>query len=137
MKPGTVYRTFYTKTGLHITLGAPKKEDLNDLYELHRQLIEEETMIGADTPVDRKQMITRHSQLIQGVETGKIVAIIAEIEGNAVGQSNARKRGGKLSHNAGLGVFLLNTYRNNGIGSELMNELETQAKKQEVKNLYL
>ena len=137
MKPGTIYRTFYTKTGLHITLRAPKKEDLNDLYTLHKQLIEEEAKIGADTLIDKKQMINRHTQLIQGVETGKIVAIITEIKGKAVGQSNARKRGGRLKHNAGLGVFLLKTYRNMGIGTELMNELETQSKKLDVKNLYL
>jgi len=123
MKPGTVYRTFKTGKGLHVTLRAPRKDDLNDLYMLHRQLIEEDAMIGADTLVSMEEMVTRHKQLIQGVESGRIFVVIADIDGIAVGQSNARKRGGRLRHNAGLGVFLLKPYRNMGIGTELMKEL--------------
>ena len=137
MKPGTVYRAFNTKTGLHVILRAPRKDDLNDLYTLHRQLIEEDAMIGADTQVSMEEMITRHEQLIQGVESDMIFSVIADIDGVAVGQSNSRKRGGRLRHNAGLGVFLLREYRNMGIGTELIKELETQVKEKGVKILYL
>ena len=110
---------------------------MEDLHELYKQLIEEEAMIGADTAVNRDQMIDRHVQLIKDVETGKMAVVIAEVDGKAVGQSNARKRGGRLKHNAGLGVFLNREYRNQGVGTELMKELETQTKKLGITILYL
>ena len=137
MKTGKFYREFVTHSGLSVTLRSPRWEDVDDLLELRIQLIEEEAMIGADTAINRDQMIDRHAQLIRGVETGKMVAVIAEVDGKAVGQSNASKRGGRLRHNAGLGVFLKREYRNQGVGSELMRELETQSKKHDVKILYL
>ena len=84
MKPGTVYRAFNTKTGLHVILRTPRKDDLNDLYTLHRQLIEEDAMIGADTQVSMEEMITRHEQLIQGVESNRIFSVIAEIKDTVV-----------------------------------------------------
>ena len=137
MKTGKFYREFVTHSGLSVTLRSPRWEDVDDLLELRIQLIEEEAMIGADTAINRDQMIDRHAQLIREVETGKMVAVIAEVDGKAVGQSNASKRGGRLRHNAGLGVFLKREYRNQGVGSELMRELETQSKKHDIKILYL
>ena len=94
MKTGKFYREFVTHSGLSVTLRSPRWEDVDDLLELRIQLIEEEAMIGADTAINRDQMIDRHAQLIRGVETGKMVAVIAEVDGKAVGQSNASKRGG-------------------------------------------
>ena len=93
------------------------------MLELHNGLIEEEAMIGGDSKRTRYQQVDSHAEMMKSVEGGRAVVVIAEADGKAVGQSNARKRGGRLRHTAGLGVFVQNRYRNQGIGSEQMREL--------------
>ena len=102
-----IYRKIKLDDELEIILRAPRWGDIDDLYELHKQLVEEDAMIGADSIVNQGQMMDRHVQLIKACESGRTIAIIAEVNGQAVGQCNARKRGGRLKHTAGLGVFLL------------------------------
>ena len=107
------------------------------MLELHNELIEEEAMIGGDSKRTRQQQVDSHAEMMKSVESGRAVVVIAEADGKAVGQSNARKRSGRLSHTAGLGVFVKKQYRNQGIGSMLMLELENQARKIGVEMLYL
>jgi len=107
------------------------------LLELHNGLIEEEAMIGGDSKRTRDQQVDSHAEMMKSVEGGRAVVVIAELDGKAVGQSNARKRGGRLRHTAILGVFVQKRFRNQGIGSELMMELENQARAIGVEILYL
>jgi GNAT superfamily N-acetyltransferase len=107
------------------------------LLELHNGLIEEEAMIGGDSKRTRDQQVDSHAEMMKSVEGGRAVVVIAEADRKAVGQSNTRKRGGRLGHTAGLGVFVQKRYRNQGIGSERMRELETQARAIGVEILYL
>jgi RimJ/RimL family protein N-acetyltransferase len=134
-------RTFFnevtSKKGLRVILRPPKWSDIDDLYELYNELVDEEAMIGGDSKRPRDQQVDSHAEMMKSVEGGRAVVVIAEVEGKAVGQSNASKRGGRLRHTAGLGVFVKKQYRNQGIGSELMKELENQAKKIGVEILYL
>jgi len=110
------------------------------LLELHNELIEEEAMIGGDSKRTRQQQVDSHAEMMKSVESGRAVVVIAEADGKAVGQSNARKRSGRLRHTAGLGVFVKKQYRNQGMGSMMMMmmmELENQARKIGVEILYL
>lgn len=107
------------------------------MFELYNELIEEEAMIGGDTKRTRQQQVDTHADMMKDVESSRAVVVIAEADGRAVGQSNARKRSGRLRHTAGLGVFVKKQYRNQGIGSMLMKELENQAKRIGVEILYL
>lgn len=110
---------------------------MDDLFELHNELIEEEAMIGGDSKRTREQQVDSHAEMMKAVESGRTVVVIAEADGKAVGQSNARKRRGRLRHTAGLGVFVRKQYRDQGIGSEMMRELENQARAIGVEILYL
>jgi len=107
------------------------------LFELHNELIEEEAMIGGDSKRTRDQQVDSHAEMMKAVESGRAVVVIAEADGKAVGQSNARKRRGRLKHTAGLGVFVRKQYRDQGIGSEMMRELENQAGALGIEILYL
>ncbi len=108
------------------------------MLELHNELIEEEAMIGGDSKRTRQQQVDSHAEMMKSVESGRAVVVIAEADGKAVGQSNARKRSGRLRHTAGLGVFVKKQYRNQGMGSMMMMmELENQARKIGVEILYL
>jgi L-amino acid N-acyltransferase YncA len=130
-------RTFTSRAGTEVVLRGPRWSDLDDLLELHNELIEEEAMIGDDKAVTRDQQVDRHAETMKDVENGRAVVVIAEANGKAMGMANARNRGGRLRHTAGLGVFVRRAYRGQGIGSEMMRELETQARKNGVEVLYL
>jgi len=132
-----VFRTFTSKNGVKIILRPLKWSDLDDILELINELIEEEAMIGDDKPTTRDLQVDHHAERMKDIESGRSVVIITEADGKAVGMANARKRGGRLRHMAGLGVFVRRTYRSQGIGSEMMMELETQAKNMGVEVLYL
>ena len=132
-----MFRAFTSKGSVDVILRPLKWSDLDDILDLINELIEEEAMIGDDKPTTRDQQVDRHADRMKDIESGRSVVIIAEADGKAVGMANARKRGGRLRHTAGLGVFVRRTYRSQGIGSEMMMELETQAKNMGVEVLYL
>ena len=132
-----MFRTFTSRDGVHIILRGLRWGDLDDLLVLHNELIEEEAMIGGDKALTRDQQVDRHADMMKEAESGRAVFVIAEAEGRAVGMTNARKRGGRLRHTAGLGIFVRKGYRGQGIGSEMMRELETQARKVDAEVLYL
>jgi RimJ/RimL family protein N-acetyltransferase len=133
----TFFTEFTSKKGLKVVLRPPKWGDIDDLFELYNELIEEEAMIGGDSERTRDQQVDSHAEMMKAVECGRAVVVIAEAQGKVVGQSNASKRGGRLRHTAGLGVFVRKQYRNQGIGSEMMKELENQARDIGVEMLYL
>ena len=133
----TTFRTFTSRAGTDAVLRGLKWSDLDDLLELHNELIEEEAMIGGDKALTRDQQVDHHAETMKDVENGRAVVVIAEANGKAVGMANARNRGGRLHHTAGLGFFVRRAYRGQGIGSEMMMELETQARKNGVEVLYL
>lgn len=133
----TFFTEFTSKKGLKVVLRSPKWGDIDDLFELYNELIEEEAMIGGDSKRTRDQQVDSHADMMKAVESGRAVVVIAEADGKAVGQSNARKRGGRLRHTAGLGVFVRKQYRNQGIGSEMMMELENQTRAIDIEILYL
>ena len=137
MRARTFFTEFTSKKGLKVVLRPPMWGDIDDLFELHNELIEEEAMIGGDSKRTRDQQVDSHAEMMKAVESSRVVVVIAEADGKAVGQSNARKRSGRLRHTAGLGVFVKKQYRNQGIGSELMKEMENQAEKIGVEILYL
>jgi len=133
----SLFRTFSSRDGAHVVLRGLRWGDLDDMLELHNELIEEETMIGGDKPMTRDQQVDRHAKMMKEAETGQTVCVIAEADGKLVGMTNARKRGGRLRHTAGLGVFVRRAYRDQGIGSEMMKELGIQAGKAGVEVLLL
>ncbi|HUV54581.1 MAG TPA: GNAT family N-acetyltransferase [Candidatus Krumholzibacteriaceae bacterium] len=133
----TFFTDFTSERGLKVVLRPPTWGDIDDLFELHNELIEEEAMIGGDSKRTRDQQVDSHAEMMKAVESGRAVVVIAEADGKAVGQSNARKRRGRLKHTAGLGVFVRKQYRDQGIGSEMMRELENQAGALGIEILYL
>ncbi len=132
-----MFRTFTSRDGTDVVLRRLKWSDLDDLLELHNELIEEEAMIGGDKTLTRDQQVDRHADMMKDAERGRSVVVIAEANGKVVGMTNAKNRGGRLHHTAGLGIFVRKAYRDRGIGSEMMRELETQARGIGVKVLYL
>ena len=115
--------------GRKATLRAPLDSDSEDLRLLINELVDEEALIGADKPVSEERQLERHAQLMNKVLQDRACALVAEIDGKAVGFTMADFRGGRLRHVASMGISLRKAYRGQGLGGKMITELEKQTKK--------
>jgi RimJ/RimL family protein N-acetyltransferase len=129
MRAGTIIRTFQTKDGRAVTLRAPKWSDLDDMLEFINALVDEGVEITVDTKMTREAEIDWLARYLSRVEKDQVVGIVAEVDGSFVGQVQVSPRGGRSRHVGGLGISLSAGYRDIGIGTELMREAETQARR--------
>jgi len=129
MKAGTLIRTFYAKDGREVTLRAPKWDDLDEMLEFINSMVEEGADIMMDTKQTREQEVEWLAGHITKVENDKEAVIVAEVDGRFVGQVEVTPQGMRSKHVGVLGIALKDGYREIGIGTELMREAETQAKR--------
>ncbi|TEU09376.1 GNAT family N-acetyltransferase [Candidatus Bathyarchaeota archaeon] len=129
MKAGTIIRTFESKDGRKVTLRAPRWDDLDDMLEFINSLVEEGADIMIDTKQTRESEVEWLARLLTRVEKDETTVVAAEVEGRYVGQAEVTPRSGRSRHVGVLGIALKDGYREIGIGTELMREAETQARR--------
>ncbi len=129
MREGTIYRIFAARDGRTVTLRAPKWGDLDDCLHFINSLVEEKAMIMMNEKQTRDSEIGYISQLLNGVERDKMVAVVAEVDGHLVGSCEITPKRGYLAHLGSLGISLLDGYRDIGIGQMLMLEAEKQSRR--------
>lgn len=129
MKAGTVIRKFYAKDGREVTLRAPKWDDLDDMLEFINSLVDEGVDIMIDTKQTREQEVEWLAGHITKIENDKETVIVAEVDGRFVGQVEVTPQSMRSKHVGVLGIALKDGYRGIGIGTELMNEAENQARR--------
>ena len=70
--------------------------------------------------------LARH---ISAIEKDEEAVVVAGADGRFVGQVEVNRRSGRSRHVGVLGISLLSGFRDVGIGTELMREVEAQAKR--------
>ena len=98
MKAGRVYRTFTTKDGRKVTLRVLRWEDLDGLVKFMNSLVEERSVESdLDIVGDRKQTREEEAEYLArqliGIETGRVISVVAEVGGRVVGNSDATRGG--------------------------------------------
>lgn len=129
LKEGTVIRRFRARDGREVTLRAPRWSDLDDMLEFINSLVEEGADIMATEKMTRDEEVDWLERRLAAVEKDKIAAVVAEVEGKLVGQVEAAPKRGRSRHVGGLGISISQGYRDIGIGTELMKEAESQARR--------
>ena len=129
MKEGTIYRSFTARDGRKVTLRAPRWGDLDDMLHFINSLVDEKAMILMNERQTRDSEISWIGTLLANVEKDKIAAVVAEVDGVMVGSCEITPKRGHSSHLGTLGVSLLDGYRDQGIGQEMMLEAEKQVKR--------
>jgi ribosomal protein S18 acetylase RimI-like enzyme len=129
MKEGTVYRSFKARNGRRVTLRAPKWADLDDMLHFINSLVEEKAMILMNEMQTRDSEITWIGTLLGNVEKDKMVAVVAEVDRQMVGSCEIMPKRGYSNHLGTLGISLLDGYRDQGIGQEMMLEAEKQVRR--------
>jgi RimJ/RimL family protein N-acetyltransferase len=92
-------------------------------------LVEEKAMILMNEKQTRDSEISWISTLLTNVEKDKVIAVVAEVNGRMVGSCEITPKRGYSSHLGTLGISLLNGYRDQGIGQEMMIEAEKQVRR--------
>ena len=129
MKEGTFIRRFVAEDGREVTLRAPRWSDLDDMLEFINSLVEEGAEIMATEKKTREEEVDWLARHLATVEKDKKVAIVAEVDGGFVGQLEVVPQRGYSKHVGGLGIAIRDGYRDIGIGTELMKEAETLARR--------
>ena len=134
---GFTPKTFITKDGREAILRSPRWEDLDDLLDFINSLVEEGADISREEKTTREEEADWLGKKLAAIEKGGTVAIVAEVDGKVVANSEVEKRRGPMSHVGYLGIAVKRGYRRFGIGAEIMRTLIDESKKMGLKILVL
>lgn len=137
MKAGTILKTFKAKDHQKVTLRVPKWEDLDDLLTYINSLVAEQVEIRRTTPLTRDKEADWLGRHLAAIENNKKLAIVAEVDGRVVGQVEVQPNRGYFNHVGELGIGLVSSFRDLGIGTEMMKEVEKHLDAIGVEILYL
>ncbi len=138
MKVGEILHRFKAKDGREVILRTPRWEDLDDLLDSINLLAEE----NLDVLPERKKM-TRDEEAdwlgrrLAEMEKGKVIDVVAEVDGRVVANSEVNIGRGARSHVGELGIGIRSGYRDVGIGTEIMKTLIEESRKVGLKMLIL
>ena len=133
MKTGRILRRITTKNGKEVILRTLRWEDLDDLTALINSLVEERAEIGRNEKVTRDQEADWLGKELTSLEKGEGFLLVAEADGKAIGISGLTRKKGWWSHVGELGVIIEKDHRDTGIGTAILKEQLTQAKKMNLK----
>ncbi|MFC1802923.1 GNAT family N-acetyltransferase [Thermoproteota archaeon] len=137
MKAGTIYSNFKARDNREVTLRAPDWKDLDDLLFYINSLVEEQAEIQRTSKLTRSREADWLGRHLAAVENDRKAAIVAEVDGNLVGQLEVQPKIGYFSHIGEVGIGLLSPYRDVGIGTMMMIEAEKHVEDIGVEILYL
>ena len=143
MKTGRVYRQFKATNGENVTLRALKWEDLDNCVVFVNDLVsEKKTEPNLGVMVDTKQTREEEAEWLAnqliGIESGKIVSVVADTSGRIVGNSSVTRGPYQdTSRHGGLGIAVSRKFRDVGIGVEMMRTLVKESRRAGLKTLEL
>lgn len=128
---------FPSKKGRRVVFRTPRWEDLDDFLELINSLVEEGANIIRNQKVTRDEEVEWLARYLTNVEKGRVIGIVVEVDGKAVGNSEVAKGSGSESHVGLLGISIARDYRNLGIGTKLIGLLIEESRKAGLKLIVL
>jgi RimJ/RimL family protein N-acetyltransferase len=138
IRAGGIYKAFKAKDGRKVTLRAPRWDDLDDLLDMINSLVEEGAEIVMDRKLTRDEELSWLARALSEQEKKEKTYVAAEVDGKLIGNSQVSKLGGgRQSHVGILGIAIRDSYRNIGIGTQMMKTLADEGKKMGLKILIL
>ncbi len=127
-----------TKTGKKIILRGPRKSDVDGLLYYINALVDEDTFISVVEKVTREQEEKYVNKLLKSAKENNIVCVLAEYQGTIISNSSIERVGGRQAHVGVFGIAISKGFRNEGLGSIVIEELIKLAKEQmKLKIVYL
>lgn len=130
MTPGEIVYKGISDKGIGYILRYPKIEDLPDMLEYINELSGEESFIlfqGKQLTLEEEREWLEGQLKKMDAKMG--VALVVEINGRVVGDSEVNMKDNAEGHVGSLGIGLAKEYRHQGIGRVYMEKVMEEAKK--------
>ena len=124
-----VYAEFYTADNSKVTLRSARTSDLQDFLDFINSLVDEQADILLEERLTLEDEIDWLRNLMAEIENGIVISVVAEIDGRIIGNSGVRRGTGRNSHVGLLHIAVRNSYRNAGIGTEMIQTLIEESRK--------
>lgn len=130
MEQGKIIWTFTSKKGNKVTFRYLREDDLDSMLTYINTLIREDTFIGMYGELLSREEEKKHlDETIDGMKKGEKIVIVVEINGEYAGSGDIRRETvRRKKHGANIGISLLAKYREEGIGTELLEVLIDEAR---------
>jgi RimJ/RimL family protein N-acetyltransferase len=137
METGRIIKKFNAKDGRKVILRTPKWEDIDDLVKFINSLVEEGADITNYQKVTREQETEWLGRQLVEAEKGSKLIMLAEVNGKVVANASITKKTGYSEHVGDLGIAIKDSFRDIGIGTEMLKTLISQAENMGLKMLTL
>jgi len=137
MKTGKIIKQFVAKDACNVFLRTPKWEDLDDLLEFINSLVDESADIGKSEKATRQEEAEWLGRLLANLENDHLFALVAEVDGKVVANSELSQKSGYSGHVGEIGIAIKAGYRDVGIGTEMLGTLISHAREIGLKMLRL
>lgn len=123
LKPGQVVKKFKSKKGKDVVVRVVKKNDAQGLLDMINSVIAEDDFILLNKKQDIKQEKKWLNNTINKILKGDEILVCAVESSRIIGNCSIKKGSGRQSHIGSLGIVIMDRYREEGIGIELMKEI--------------
>ncbi len=145
LKTGRVFKRFALDRGRKVVLRGADARDLDKLLAFINGLANEkrrdkrsQLFTGFDSKVTRKREAEWLQGLLANIRQGETVSVLAEVEGEIVGNGEITRGPYKETKHLGhLGLTIRGAYRGLGIGREMVRTLLLQARRQGLKMVHV
>jgi RimJ/RimL family protein N-acetyltransferase len=128
LKTGRIIRRFTAKDGRNVVLRTPRWEDLDDLLEFINSLVDESADITMHKKPTRQEEAEWMGRLLTNLENDRLFALVAEVDGRVIANSELSRKGGYYEHAGEIGIAIKAGYRDIGIGTEMLRTLILHAR---------
>lgn len=138
MEFGKVIHTFVSRKGNTVEFRYPLQDEFGTLWNFACDLAAEDTFIELSGPSPAEEEEKKwYNDMLTSVASGTAIYVHAYINNRFIGNGRIMKGKYRHSHVGHLGISLVSAYREEGIGTELMRTLITQARESGMRILEL
>ncbi|MFQ5933840.1 MAG: GNAT family N-acetyltransferase [Dehalococcoidia bacterium] len=137
MRSGVQLKTVELTDGREAVLRTPRWEDLDDFLDFIHALIDEEVDITILEKPTRESEAEWLANRLRSMESGRVIAVVGEVDGKVVANSEVMIKPGRMSHVGLLGISVSHEYRDVGLGYEMMKTLIEESRKEGLEVLVL
>ncbi|HZY93654.1 MAG TPA: GNAT family N-acetyltransferase [Candidatus Bathyarchaeia archaeon] len=140
-----LFKRFVTDDGRTVVLRQPHRRDAERLLVFINGLVNEkgrakssQLYTGFESPLTLKQEKAWLGELLTEIRNGKVISVVAEVDGKIVGNGEiVRGEYKETRHHGRLAVTIHGTHRGLGIGREMIRTLLAEARRQRLRNVHV
>lgn len=137
IKLGQILKKLKSRKKREVIIRVVKRGDAQQLLNLINSIIEENDFIIINKKLTMKEEKEWLDDKIKNILGNKEILICALADSKIIGNCSISKKEGRLSHIGKLGISVMKEYREEGIGSSLIQEALKRAKKLGIKIVIL